>query len=312
MVCRCGDLVTYLIFSIGLNSCCFWFIGSMADFLLRTDHPLDCTCRQCCVRYSWQCEAEYAYWAACLEDGCAPMDLDEGFPFINFSDEVVRPSAVNGFSDEIWSLIFNFISDFCPHHSFSSLSDISCLSRIPAHALSSEQVEHARLLQINLEVEREIDNNYEMLQDAADEFFDTWSIDSGGNWHDRRDDTRDMYHAMPSMTFNIPIHDGPDNRVRQIRIGIPSGWLANPILSDVVVEGQPLLDDGGSSVLATLMRNTVFPMPVPSPEATVNETPHSPSRHPARIPSFEAPASPMSVASTVAADYDPMLARQEL
>ena len=122
------------------------------------------------------------------------------------------------------------------------------------------------------------------------------------------------------MTFNVPIHDGIDNRVRQLRIGVPAGWLANPILSDVVVEGQRLLDDDGSSVLATLMRNTVFPFTDDTvflttespPETTDIEQPHSPSRRNARIPTFEAAASPMSVASTIAADYDPMLARQEL
>ena len=80
-----------------------------------------------------------------------------------------------------------------------------------------------RLLQISLEVEREIDNDYEMLQADADDFFDAWSVDSDGNWHDRRDDTRDLYQGMPSMTFNIPIFDGVDNRVRQLEIGIPSG-----------------------------------------------------------------------------------------
>ena len=166
----------------------------MTDFLPEDVHPLGCTCRHCCLRYSWQCEAEYTYWAASLEDGCAPMDLDEGLPFINFSTEVARPRPVNEFSDEIWFLIFNFVSRLCPHHSFSALLSISRLSRTPAHAFAAERVEHLRLLKINLEVEREIDNDYEMLQDAADEFFDTWSIDSDGNWHDRRAEALDRFH----------------------------------------------------------------------------------------------------------------------
>ena len=75
-----------------------------------------------------------------------------------------------------------------------------------------------------------------MLQADADDFFDSWSVDSDGNWHDRFDDRRDAHQVMPSMTFNIPIFDGLDNRVRRLEIGIPPGWLANPLLSDLVVE----------------------------------------------------------------------------
>ena len=82
-----------------------------------------------------------------------------------------------------------------------------------------------------------------------------------------------------------------------------------------------MIDDGshGSEVLRTLMRNTVFPYTGDTAFITVDPAapqdaaaaPDSP-RHNGRVASFEAPASPMSVASTVPAEYDPMMARQEL
>ena len=99
------------------------------------------------------------------------------------------------------------------------------------------------------------------------------------------------------------------------------GGFSNPILSDVVVEGQRLVQDGpdGSEVLRALMRHTVFPFTDDTtfltvetpPENNGTDPPNSPSRN-VGYASFEAPASPMSVASTVPADYDPMMARQEL
>ena len=115
------------------------------------------------------------------------------------------------------------------------------------------------------------------------------------------------------MTFDIPIFDGLDNRIRRLEIGIPGGWLANPILSDVIVDGQPMIEPSGGSILPILMRNTVFPSVFPVPEDSAPAETRSPERTSRIDPAAHGDSSsPMSAASTIPADFDPLPAHQEL
>ena len=120
---------------------------------------------------------------------------------------------------------------------------------------------------------------------------------------------------MPPMTFRFPIFDGSDNSVRPLEIAVPAGWLHNPELSAVRVEGAPLLEPSGSSILPILFQNTVNLHSVfLSPERFGLELPtSSSSSHDALFhPPFEAPASPMSTASTGVEEHDPCVDHQEL
>ena len=230
-------------------------------------------------------------------------------------------------------MIYTFTSRPCPRQEFTSLDCISCISRTPAHSLAAERTEHARLLRISLEVEREIDEEYQRRQDDADDFFDRWSVDSDGNWNDRRLDEIDRFYrpevgGTPAMSFSIPIYDGLDGRTRHLTLDVPAGWLHNPTLADVAVEGQHMHEDGshGSDVLRAMLRSTILqhsdeaalahadPTGELAAEASLRRfeqaalqaAPSDNFARPVNGAAFEAPASPMSVASTITADYDPL------
>ena len=64
-----------------------------------------------------------------------------------------------------------------------------------------------------------------------------------------------MDRFMPPMTFRFPIFDGIDNRTRSLELSIPADWLRNPELTDVLVEGRPLMDPAGGPVLPSLLQN---------------------------------------------------------
>ena len=182
----------------------------------------------------------------------------------------------NALSDELWLSLFMFTSNDCPFHSFSAILEISAISRTAARALASRRAEHLRLLNVNLEVELEIDTDHVMAQQAADDFFETWSIDSDCHWHDRYDDRRWTYQVPSTHVLEFPILDMMDLRVRRLELAIPNDWLQAPSLSSVQVNGVPMIDAS--------------------------------SPRPARNATFESGgSSPMSVASTVPADYDPTL-----
>ena len=116
------------------------------------------------------------------------MDIDGAIPRIYCSGGAVWLPAANILNAELWLSLFLYISADCPFHSFSALLDISCVSRTAAIALAGVRAEHLRLLLISLDVEMEMDIDHEMAQQAADDFFDSWSVDSDGHWHDRFDD----------------------------------------------------------------------------------------------------------------------------
>ena len=64
---------------------------------------------------------------------------------------------------------------------------------------------------------------------------------------------------MPPMTFRFPIFDGLENRTRRLELSIPANWLRNPELTDVLVEGRPLMDPSGGPVLPALLQRQDTP-----------------------------------------------------
>ena len=211
--------------------------------------------------YCWRIDAEYFYWASSLDDGGTPMETDADELIIqSFPSQILR-SAVMAFNCEIWRGIFNFVSAAGPLWSLTALVEVSGVCRVAATALSFERAEHAWALQCDLLAERQEDEEDAERQADVDAFFDTWSVDSDGNWHERyeRYDAFDFEQApsegvfMPPMTFRFPIFDGLENRTRRLELSIPANWLRNPELTDVLVEGRPLMDPGGGLALPALL-----------------------------------------------------------
>ena len=143
----------------------------MASLSVDLDHPASCTCTACWHRFCWRDAAEEWYWASSIDDGFTPMDVDLVSPPASGGAAWLPPS--NSLSDELWLSLFMFTSNECPFHSFTAILEISAISRTAARALASRRAEHLRLLTINLEVEQEIDTDYAMAQQAADDFFET-------------------------------------------------------------------------------------------------------------------------------------------
>ena len=173
-------------------------------------------------------------------------------------------------------MIFLFTSDDCPLHSFTALSEISAISKRAAGALAPRRAEHLRLLKTNLEADHQLD--VEMAREReldaeADAFWDNWSIDSDGHWHDRFE----QRYAAERPQYYFEIYDNVDLRVRRLEIAMPLGV---PILPPSQLVLQPFHEDGPASMEISRAH------------------PISPQGR---------DASPMNVASTVPADFDPTL-----
>ena len=140
--------------------------------------------------------------------------------------------------------------------------------------------EHHRLLMVNLEVDHQLDVEMwaDQLSEEADAFGDTWSIDSDGHWHDRFDR---RYASDQHPRFYFEIYDPVDLRIRRLQIAMPFSTPFVPPQRSVV-QLQPF--------------NADEPTPM---EGVVRTRSISPQGR---------DASPMSVASTVPADFDPTLA----
>ena len=190
------------------------------------------------------------------------MEIDEDELIVQSFPVYSRPSAVSMFNCEVWRCIFDFVSAAGPLWSLTSLVEVSGVCRAAATALSSARAEHAWALQCDLLAEREEDDEEAQRQSDIEAFYDTWSVDSDGNWHERyeRFEAYDFEHPpsegtfMPPMTFRFPIFDALDNRTRRLELSIPANWLHNPELTDVLVEGRPLMDPGGGPPLPDLLR----------------------------------------------------------
>ena len=112
------------------------------------------------------------------------------------------------------------------------------------------------------------------LEEEADAFFETWSIDSDGHWHDRFE-RRQAEQERPQYFFEI--YDNIDLRVRRLELAMPQGL---PVIPGPRLVLQPMFEAG------------------PSPPALSRGQQISPQGR---------DVSPMSVASTVPAVYDPTL-----
>ena len=147
-----------------------------------------------------------------------------------------------------------------------------------AAALSARRAEHFRLLVINLEADHQLDVEMakeDELSADADAFFETWSIDSDGNWHDRFEERLRTEREDPQYFFEI--YDSIELRTRRLEIAMPQGL---PVLPASRLALQPVV---GSALTPSNLR--------------IGQQVSPQGRD----------ASPMSVASTVPADYDPTL-----
>ena len=204
------------------------------------------------------------------------MDVGDSWPTRNV--RAPYAAAANLLSDELWLHLFMMVSSDCPFDSFTALSEISAVSRTAAHALAPWRFEHMRLLRVNLEVEEEEDLAHaEALQDAED-FWDLWSVDSDGHWHDRYDDRRWTYQVIPELAVEFTTTELVEFRIRRLAMSFPTVFPFFTGAQDRA-NGIPdvVMDDG-------------------------------PAQRPGRNPTFEAGVgSPMSGASTITADFDPTL-----
>ena len=113
------------------------------------------------------------------------MEADDDGLIIQVSPDHGLHSAVSAFNCEIWRGIFQFVSAPGAGWSLTALEDVSGVCRTSAIALSFERSDHAWALRCDLEAEHQIEEEDAIMQANADEFFDTWSVDSDGNWHER-------------------------------------------------------------------------------------------------------------------------------
>ena len=171
----------------------------MASLVFELESLSACSCPACwdpasgevismpaylCV--AWRRAAEEWLWASSLEDGSYP-NTHQG---CHGSIRAYRPHDCHAaaLSEELWLMIFLFISDDCPLHSYTALVEISAVLKRAAAALAPRRAEHLRLLTINLEADHQLDvemaREHELAEEA-DAFFETWSTDSDGHWHDR-------------------------------------------------------------------------------------------------------------------------------
>ena len=189
------------------------------------------------------------------------------------------------FSEELWLTIFFFVSEDCPAHTFMDLSEISAVSKRAAAALAARRSEHLRLALVDLQVEREYDI---IMQDRDDDimaFHEAWFVDSDGHWHDRFD--RHYYDSPPRRPRRPSCHETSILQARRLELAAVS-----PVFPAIAESDLPPIVPRRSAGFGWL------PM-----EVDANNSNHGP---PTESPNGR-DASPMSVASTVPADYDPTL-----
>ena len=234
---------------------------------------------------SWRRAAQEWLWASSLDDmAIEPRSWSQG-------SYVLTPLAFQSrameLSDEIWLMIFLFVSDDCPSHSLTALIEISGIMKRSASALLPRRAEHLRLLLLNLEADHQLDVEMEIedeLNEQADAFFETWSIDSDGHWHDRRDRVedaltvqqrfRDVFSSTMQPRVVIDMYDPVELRTRRLELAWPS---MTPVAPPIPVVPE-------LSVTRRELSSTSF-------RAGPSTTP------------TERDASPMSMASTVPATW---------
>ena len=238
---------------------------------------------------AWQHAAVEWLWASSIGDVCPGTPLRPRPRMVWCPPTAPRMyQPVNMLSEEIWLMIFFYTSEDFPLLSFSALLELSAVSRMPAKALSAVRAEYLRLLTVSLEVEKqiemEIDEDIRFREDA-DAFYETWSIDSDGNWHDREARRIDEGHHRPFV--EIPIYDNSELQLRRLRLALPS----SPMFSrPVFPASRPVARS------PTEAENT---------DILMNRSPATAVRFP--VSPQERDVSPMSVASTIPADFDPLL-----
>ena len=153
---------------------------------------------------------------------------------------------------------------------------------------SGAPAEYLRLLTVNLEVEKQIEMEIDediRLREDADAFYETWSIDSDGNWHDRAARQIDEGHHRPFV--EIPIYDNSELQLRRLRLALPSSpMFSRPIFPTSRPVARSPTEAENTDILMDRSPATAVRFPVSPQERDV---------------------SPMSVASTIPADFDPML-----
>ena len=245
---------------------------------------------------SWRRDAEEWLWASSLFD-CIPMEIDSSPTKPKIACNLSAAcGAVAQLSDEIWLHLFLFVSNDCPSHSFSALSELSAVTKRSSSALRCRRAEHLRLLNIDLEVDKMIDiemHNREQDRKELDAFEDAWSIDSDGHWRDR---FYDRYYDEGSPRPFAALPSQPQDVLLQRRLELAVGLPIFPTL-DV---SSPVRHDRFGPLPPLFSRS-----PVPSAPASM-EVP----RLSAQPFGFQGQVgSPNSVASTISCSFDPTSTR---
>ena len=194
--------------------------------------------------------------------------------------------SCRGLSEELWLSIFLLISDDCPLHSFTALYEVSAISKRAAAALRPRRAEHLRLALINLEVEKQYDEEMEEREQSRrdlEAFEDEWSIDSDGHWHSRFErKLREEFSPRPFVSLPVIPQAELQHRRLQLAVGLPTF----PVLED----DPPV-------------------RPAPALLATPPARGYAISRFQASSPGFMSrtvqgmEGSPLSAASTIPADF---------
>ena len=238
---------------------------------------------------SWRRAAEEWLWASGVFDS-VPMEVDSPQYIIKtsqFCNSVVTRCSALELSEELWLIVFLLVSNDCPDHSFSALIEVSAVAKRAASALRARRAEHLRLLLVNLDVERQYDIVMkEQERRDLEAFEDAWSIDSDGHWHDRFDE---RYYDEGSPRPFVPIPAPSQGVLQQRRLQLADGL---PVF--------PALTDGSFGRVAPPLLSQPLTVPVLSPQRV-------PGSALQELTPQGRDGSPISVASTIPAVFDPTL-----